>query len=172
MSGHNLPSTSNTDACPDLTSGAESSLAAIGSPHSEVLKKYMTASSSELALKEELALLKVKLLVRFLETRKRNCMLHFRRSVKVVASLKTASLFSYPGTSFSKPHAILNFNFFVGVKKKTFDFFLTAICGLEKRLLYLQTLHFAFCLDFLICTIFLNLLMCACLACLFLFLLF
>ena len=29
--------------------------------------------------------------------------------------------------------------------------------------------HFAFCLDFLICTGFLNLLMCACLACLFLF---
>ena len=80
-----------------------------------------------------------------------------------------ASLFSDPGTSFSKPHAILNFNFFVGVKKKTFVFFLTAICGLEKDYFVCKTLHFEFYLDFLICTIFLNLLMCACLACLFLF---
>ena len=80
-----------------------------------------------------------------------------------------ASLFSDPGTSFSKPHAILYFNFFVGVKKKTFVFFLTAICGLEKNYFVCKTLHFEFCLDFLICTIFLNLLMCACLACLFLF---
>ena len=80
-----------------------------------------------------------------------------------------ASLFSDPGTSFSKPHAILNFNFFVGVKKKTFVFFLTAMCGLEKDCFICKALHFAFCLDFLICTIFLNLLMCACLACLFLY---
>ena len=43
--------------------------------------------------------------------------------------LKPASLFSDPGTSFSKPHAILNFNFFVGVKKKTF---LGLIAGLKK----------------------------------------
>ena len=84
---------------------------------------------------------------------------------------RAASLFSDPGTSFSKPHAILNFNFFVGVKKKTFFFFLTAICGLEKDCFVCKTLHFEFYLDFLICTIFLNLLMCACLACLF-FLLF
>ena len=57
--------------------------------------------------------------------------------------------FSDPGTSFSKPHAILNFNFFVGVKKKTFVFFLTAIYGLEKDCFICKTLHFAFCLDFL-----------------------
>ena len=35
MSGHGLPSTSEADAFPDLPSGAESSSAAIGSPHSE-----------------------------------------------------------------------------------------------------------------------------------------
>ena len=63
------------------------------------------------------------------------------------------------------------FNFFVGVKKKTFVFFLTAICGLEKDCFVCKTLHFKCYLDFLICTIFLNLLMCACLAFLF-FLLF
>ena len=80
---------------------------------------------------------------------------------------KTASLFPDPGTSFSKPHASLNLIFFVGVKKKTFVFFLTAICGLVKDCFICKTLHF--CLDFLICTGFLNLLMCGCLACLFLF---
>ena len=47
-----------------------------------------------------------------------------------------ASLFSDPGTSFSKPHAILNFNFFVGVKKKTFVFFLTAIVAWKKTALF------------------------------------
>ena len=37
--------------------------------------------------------------------------------------------------SFSKPHAILNFVFFVVAKKKTFVF-LTAICGLKKTALF------------------------------------
>ena len=54
-----------------------------------------------------------------------------------------ASLFSDPRTSFSKPHAILNFNFFVGVKKKTFVFFSDHHLWPEKRLLYLQ--NFALC---------------------------
>ena len=100
------------------------------------------------------------------------CLLDDRFSEELqeaIESVEAASLFSDPGTFFSKPHAILNFKFFVGVKKKTFVFFLTAICGLEKDCFICKTLHFAFCLDFLICTIFLNLLMCAYLACLFLF---
>ena len=65
-----------------------------------------------------------------------------------------ASIF---GFSFFRPrniffaatsHAILNLIFFVGVKKKTFVFFLAAICGLVKT-----TWHFAFCLDFLMHTL-------------------
>ena len=39
--------------------------------------------------------------------------------------------------------------FSVGVKKKTFVFFLTAIYGLEKDYFVCKTLHFEFCLDFL-----------------------
>ena len=87
----------------------------------------------------------------------------FVTKVPLRGILPEPSFFLDSGTSFSKPHAILNFIFFVRVKKKTFVFFLVKDCFICK------TLHFAFYLNFLICTIFLNLLMCACLACLFLF---
>ena len=87
----------------------------------------------------------------------------------VKSSFTEALLHVLKCTDAVNPFDILNFIFFVGVKKKTFVFFLTAICGLVKDCFICKTLHFAFCLDFLICTIILNLLMCACLACLFLF---
>ena len=83
--------------------------------------------------------------------------------------LRTGFSFSRPRNIFFQATCQSQLNFFVGVKKKTFVFFLTAICGLVKDCFICKTLHFAFCLDFLICTGFLNLLMCGCLACLFLF---